>query len=174
MTNQNDMNVRIGHGYDVHRLVTGRKLIIGGVEIPHDKGLEGHSDADVLLHAICDGLLGAAGLDDIGQHFPPSDDEYKNADSLDLLTQVVAMVRKCGYDQIGNIDCVIMAEEPKMNPHVSRMKQLIADVLEVAITQVGIKATTTEKLGFVGKGEGIAASAVCLIGKKGVALHGYE
>ncbi len=167
MISHSDMNVRIGHGYDVHRLVTGRKLIVGGVEIPHNKGLDGHSDADVLLHAICDALLGAAGLDDIGQHFPPNDDEYKNADSLELLERVAAMIRKCGYDRIGNVDCVIMAEEPKMNPHVSEMKRKIALVLGVGLSQVGIKATTTEKLGYVGKGEGIAASAVCLIGKKG-------
>jgi 2-C-methyl-D-erythritol 2,4-cyclodiphosphate synthase len=156
-------DLRIGHGYDVHRLVAGRKLILGGVEIPHDKGLEGHSDADVLLHAISDALLGAASLGDIGQHFPPDDDAFKDADSADLLTKVVAKIRVAGFSEIVNVDAIIMAEQPKMAPHMPAMRQRIADILKVVLAQVGLKATTTERLGMVGREEGIAASAVCLI-----------
>jgi 2-C-methyl-D-erythritol 2,4-cyclodiphosphate synthase len=155
--------MRIGHGFDVHALVTGRKLIIGGVEISHDKGLLGHSDADVLLHAIADALLGAAGLPDIGQQFPPSDERYRGADSLKLLESVVQMVRQAGFPVIENIDAIIMAEAPKMNPHIPAMKQNIARALRIDSSCVGLKATTTEKLGFVGREEGIAASAVCLL-----------
>lgn len=160
-------NLRIGHGFDIHRLVTGRKLIIGGVEIPFEKGLDGHSDADVLLHAIADALLGAAGLQDIGKQFPPDDDRFKDADSMDLLLQVVEMVREAGFDKIINVDCVILAERPRINPHVAAMKQRIASVLDISEERIGIKASTTEKLGFTGRGEGIAASAVCLVASNG-------
>ena len=154
---------RIGHGFDVHRLVTGRPLVVGGVTIPFEKGLDGHSDADVLLHAIADALLGAAALGDIGQQFPPDDDAFKNADSAQLLSRVRTMIQEAGLIQIGNVDAVIMAEAPKMNPHIPAMRRRIADVLEIDESRVGLKATTTERLGFTGRGEGIAASAVCLI-----------
>ena len=160
-------NLRIGHGFDVHRLVAGRKLILGGVQIPFEKGLEGHSDADVLLHAIADALLGAAGLQDIGKHFPPDDDQFKDADSLDLLRQVVHMVREAGFGRIINVDSVILAEQPKIGPHVAAMKERIASALGIDEDRVGIKASTTEKLGFTGRGEGIAASAVCLVASDG-------
>jgi len=159
--------LRIGHGFDVHRLAGGRRMIIGGVTIPYEQGLEGHSDADVLLHAIADALLGAAGLPDIGQHFPPSDNRFKNASSLDLLATAWTKVREAGYERIINIDAIIMAERPKMNPHVPLMKQNIARVLDIDAGAVGIKATTCEGLGFVGREEGIAASAVCLITRDG-------
>jgi 2-C-methyl-D-erythritol 2,4-cyclodiphosphate synthase len=159
--------MRIGHGFDVHPLVAGRKLVIGGVEISHDKGLLGHSDADVLLHAIADALLGAVGLPDIGQQFPPSDERYLGADSLKLLDNVVQMVHKAGFPVIHNVDAVIMAEAPKMNPHIPAMKKNIARVLGIDPSCVGLKATTTEKLGFVGREEGIAASAVCLLDTNG-------
>ena len=160
-------DLRVGHGYDVHRLVAGRRLIVGGVEIEHDFGLDGHSDADVLLHAIMDALLGAAGLGDIGQHFPPSDSRYKDADSLDLLQQVRKLVRAAGYRTFVNIDATIMAQRPKMAPHVPTMRERIAKVLEIEISRVNIKATTTEGLGFVGRVEGMAAEAVCLIASDG-------
>ena len=156
-------DLRIGHGFDVHRLVEGRRLVIGGVQITHDKGLEGHSDADVLVHAIIDALLGAAGLSDIGQHFPPSDPGFKDADSLKLLKEAVRMIAEAGYVHVLNVDSVIMAERPKMNPHIPAMRGKIAEVLNVAADRIGIKATTTEHLGFVGREEGIAASAVCLV-----------
>ncbi len=156
-------NLRIGHGFDVHPLVEGRALIIGGVKIPHEKGLGGHSDADVLLHAVMDALLGAAGLPDIGQQFPPSDKAYKNADSALLLERVVRLVKDAGFSKVLNIDAIIMAEAPRMNPHIPAMKETIARILGIAAEQVSIKATTTERLGFVGREEGIAASAVCLI-----------
>ncbi len=159
--------MRIGHGFDVHPLVAGRKLVIGGVEISHDKGLLGHSDADVLLHAIADALLGAAGLPDIGQQFPPSDERYRDADSLALLGSVVQMVREAGFSVIHNVDAIIMAEAPKMNPHIPAMRENIARVLGVDPSCVGLKATTTERLGFVGREEGIAASAVCLLDTHG-------
>jgi 2-C-methyl-D-erythritol 2,4-cyclodiphosphate synthase len=159
--------MRIGHGFDVHPLVAGRKLVIGGVEISHDKGLLGNSDADVLLHAIADALLGAVGLPDIGQQFPPSDERYRGADSLKLLDNVVQMVHKAGFPVIHNVDAVIMAEAPKMNPHIPAMKKNIARVLGIDPSCVGLKATTTEKLGFVGREEGIAASAVCLLDTNG-------
>ena len=154
---------RIGHGFDVHRLVTGRPLIVGGVKISYEKGLDGHSDADVLLHAIADALLGAAALGDIGQQFPPDDDAFKNADSTELLSRVLTMIHEAGFARIGNVDAVIMAEAPKMNPHIPAMRRRIAEVLEIDENRVGLKATTTERLGFTGRGEGIAASAVCLI-----------
>ena len=154
--------VRIGHGLDVHQLVEGRKCIIGGVEIPHEKGLLGHSDADVLLHAICDALLGAAGLGDIGRHFPDTDVQYKGADSRVLLREVIELLKKSGY-AVGNIDATIIAQAPKMAPHIQRMCLNIAADCGIEVSQVNVKATTTEKLGFTGRGEGIAAEAVCLI-----------
>ena len=159
--------LRIGHGYDVHPLVKGRQLILGGVTISYERGLSGHSDADVLIHAIIDALLGAAGLPDIGRQFPPSDESYKDADSTELLTRVVSMVREAGCDTINNVDAVIIAEEPKLSPYIPAMKARIAQILGVGESQVSIKATTTEKMGFTGRGEGIAASAVCLVSSDG-------
>jgi 2-C-methyl-D-erythritol 2,4-cyclodiphosphate synthase len=152
--------MRIGQGFDVHALVAGRRLVVGGVTIPHDKGLEGHSDADVLLHAICDALLGAAGLGDIGRHFPDTDAAYRDADSRHLLRQVK---QKLGKAKILNIDATIMAQEPRMAPHVARMVENIAADLGIAAAAVNIKATTTEHLGFIGRAEGIAAQAVVLL-----------
>ena len=157
--------MRIGQGFDVHRLVEGRSCIIGGVTIAHDKGLDGHSDADVLLHAICDALLGAAALGDIGKHFPPTDDRYKGIDSRTLLTEVVSLLARKAY-VIGNIDATIICQVPKLSPHTAQMCANIAQDCGVAIDQINIKATTTEKLGFTGRGEGIAAEAVCLIVKR--------
>ncbi|MFT8872751.1 MAG: 2-C-methyl-D-erythritol 2,4-cyclodiphosphate synthase [Sporolactobacillus sp.] len=154
--------MRIGHGFDVHRLIEGRPLIIGGIHIPYERGLEGHSDADVLLHAISDALLGAAAAGDIGHHFPDSDDAYKDADSKELLRKVADIVHDKGYT-IGNIDAVVMAQRPKLAPYISAMQQAIADVLSLETDQVNVKATTTEKLGFTGREEGMAAEAVCLI-----------
>lgn len=154
--------IRIGHGFDVHALVTGRKCIIGGVDIPHDKGLDGHSDADVLLHAICDALLGAAALGDIGKHFPPSDMRYKGIDSRHLLRHVVALLKDNDF-VVGNIDATVICEAPKLSPHTEQMRTNIANDCEVDISLVNVKATTTEKLGFTGRGEGIAAEAVCTI-----------
>jgi len=154
--------MRIGHGYDVHRLTQGRKLILGGVEIPFDKGLLGHSDADVLLHAISDALLGAAALGDIGKHFPPSDNTFKDADSRVLLREVVKLLQKEGY-KILNIDATILAENPKMRPYIDDMRRNIADDLGLDFSLVSVKATTEEGLGFTGSGEGISAHAVCLI-----------
>ena len=158
------MNFRIGHGYDVHRLVEGRKLIVGGVDIPHTVGLLGHSDADVLLHAISDSLLGALALGDIGKHFPDTDEQYKNADSLELLACVCELVKHNGY-AIGNVDATILAQAPKLAPFIPQMRLNIARALEIELDAVSVKATTEEKLGFTGKGEGIAAHAVCLIDK---------
>lgn len=157
-------NIRIGHGFDVHRLVENRPLIIGGVKIEYNKGLDGHSDADVLTHAIMDALLGAATLGDIGYHFPPSDIKYKDVDSLKLLSEVATKVSEAGYNKIFNIDCIIMAEEPKMNEHIPAMIENIFKTLNIDCSQISIKATTTEQLGFVGRKEGIAATVVCLIG----------
>ena len=156
--------MRIGHGYDVHRLVEGRKLILGGVDIPHEKGLDGHSDADVAIHALCDAILGAAALRDIGYHFPPSDNTFKGIDSKILLAEVVKLIKEKGY-KLGNVDITICAERPKINPHIPAMIQTLAPILEIEEDEVSIKATTTEKLGFVGKEEGIAAHAVVLIEK---------
>ena len=153
--------MRIGQGFDVHQLVEGRKLIIGGVEIPYDKGLLGHSDADVLLHAICDALLGAAGLGDIGRHFSDMDIKFKNIDSRILLREVARMVAEAGF-KIGNVDATIIAQAPKMAPHISHMAQNIAADLGLTASAINIKATTTEHLGFTGRGEGIAAQAVVL------------
>jgi 2-C-methyl-D-erythritol 2,4-cyclodiphosphate synthase len=155
-------DIRVGHGFDVHALVENRRLIVGGVDIPHDRGLAGHSDADVLLHAICDALLGAAGLGDIGRHFPDTDMAFAGIDSRILLRRVAEQLRERGW-QAGNVDATIIAQAPKMAPHIARMTAHIADDLGVAIDRVNVKATTTEKLGFTGRGEGIAAEAVCLI-----------
>jgi 2-C-methyl-D-erythritol 2,4-cyclodiphosphate synthase len=154
--------MRIGQGYDVHQLVEGRRLIIGGVEIPHKKGLLGHSDADVLLHAICDALLGAAALGDIGRHFSDAEAKYKNIDSRILLREALHLVRGQGY-RVGNVDATIIAQEPKMAPHIFEMVANIAADLRVEKSAVNVKATTTEKLGLTGRGEGIAAQAVVLL-----------
>ena len=154
--------MRIGHGYDVHRLVEGRKLIMGGVDIPWEKGLLGHSDADVLLHAIADGILGAIGEGDIGRHFPDSDPAYKGADSLKLLAHVMGLAAGRGY-RLGNLDATIIAQMPKMAPHIQAMRENIAGVLNADVGQVNVKATTEEGLGFSGTGEGIAAHAVVLM-----------
>ncbi len=154
--------MRIGQGYDVHRLVEGRKLIIGGVEIKYDKGLLGHSDADVLLHAIADSILGAAALGDIGKHFPDTDPSYKNADSLMLLKECVSLAKNKGFE-IENIDATIIAQAPKMSPYILEMRENIAAACSIAVDLVNVKATTEEKLGFTGSGEGISASAVCLL-----------
>ena len=153
--------MRIGHGYDVHKLVSGRELIIGGVNIPYEKGLLGHSDADVLLHAVADALLGAAALGDIGLHFPDTDDKYKGASSLKLLEETGRLVEEAGY-RVGNIDAVIIAQRPKMRPYTEQMRLNIASALEIDVSRVNVKATTEEGLGFTGSGEGIAAHAVCL------------
>lgn len=156
------MRTRIGFGYDVHQFAEGRKLFLGGIEIPHQYGLAGHSDADVLIHAICDALLGAANMRDIGFHFPDTDDAYENIDSKILLKKTVALIREAGYE-IGNIDATVCAEAPKLNPHIEQMKQCLAGCMQVSDSDISIKATTTEKLGFVGRREGIAAYAVVLI-----------
>jgi 2-C-methyl-D-erythritol 2,4-cyclodiphosphate synthase len=158
------MALRIGNGYDIHRLVTGRPLILGGVTIPHDRGLDGHSDADVLTHAIMDALLGALSLGDIGLYFPPGDPQWAGADSLKLLAQVNAMVQAQGWT-IGNIDSVIVAEQPKLKPHIQAMRSHLAAVLALEPNQVGVKATTNETLGPVGRQEGIAVYAVALLVK---------
>lgn len=154
--------MRVGIGYDVHKLVENRPLILGGVNIPFDRGLLGHSDADVLVHAIMDAILGALGMRDIGQHFPDTDDKFKDISSISLLEQVGDMVKKSGYS-IGNIDSVIMAENPKMAPYLEQMKINISKALGIEPSMVNIKATTTEGLGFVGTGQGIAAKAVVLL-----------
>jgi 2-C-methyl-D-erythritol 2,4-cyclodiphosphate synthase len=154
--------MRIGQGFDVHALVAGRKLVVGGVDIPHYKGLEGHSDADVLLHAICDALLGAAALGDIGKHFPDTDERYRGADSRGLLRAVAQEVKKAGF-RVANVDATIIAQAPRMAPHVARMVANIAADLGVAEKCVNVKATTTESLGFTGRGEGIAAQAIALL-----------
>ena len=154
--------MRIGHGYDVHRLVEGRRCIICGVDIPYEKGLLGHSDADVALHALSDALLGAAALGDIGKHFPDTDPQYSGADSRVLLRNVVSMIHEKGYT-VGNADITIVAQRPKMSPHIEQMRQNVAADLEVTVDCVNIKATTTEKLGFEGRGEGISSTAVVLL-----------
>lgn len=155
---------RIGHGLDVHAFAADRKLVIGGVTIPHPLGLAGHSDADVLLHAICDALLGAAGLGDIGRHFPDTDARYRNIDSRQLLREVGRLIAAQGY-QLANLDSTIIAQAPRMAPHIATMQMNIAADLGAAVNTVNVKATTTEKLGFAGRGEGIAAEAVCLLNK---------
>ena len=154
--------MRIGQGFDVHQLVAGRKLILGGVEIPYDKGLLGHSDADVLLHAICDALLGAAALGDIGRHFADSEAKYKNIDSRILLPETLHLVREAGW-RVGNVDATIIAQAPKMAPHIPQMVANIAADLRLEKHAVNVKATTTEQLGYTGRGEGIAAQAVVLL-----------
>ena len=156
------MGLRVGQGFDVHALVPGRKLLIGGVEIAFDRGLLGHSDGDVLLHAICDALLGAAGLGDIGRHFPDTDDSFRGVDSLELMREVAARVRAMGWVVV-NVDATIIAQAPRMAAHIPAMVEQIAAALQVATSQVNIKAKTTERLGFPGRGEGIAAQAVALI-----------
>jgi 2-C-methyl-D-erythritol 2,4-cyclodiphosphate synthase len=156
--------MRIGHGYDVHRLVVGRKLILGGVDIPYEKGLLGHSDADVLLHAISDAILGAIGEGDIGRHFPDTDPRYKGADSLKLLAHVMKLAEGKGF-RLGNVDATIVAQRPKLASHIPLMRQNIAGVLSAEIDRINVKATTTEELGFAGRGEGIAAYAVALMEK---------
>lgn len=156
---------RIGHGFDVHALVTGRDCMIGGVNIPHSHGLDGHSDADVLLHAICDALLGAAGLGDIGKHFPPTDMRFKGIDSRLLLRHVTALLQTKGFF-VGNIDATVICEAPRLGKHTAQMCANIAADCQIAIDHVNVKATTTEKLGFTGRSEGIAAEAVCLIYSK--------
>jgi len=158
--------MRIGQGFDAHALVVGRRLVIGGVAIPHEKGLAGHSDADVLIHAVCDALLGAAGLGDIGRHFPDSDARFKEIDSRKLLREVVRLLRERGLTA-ANVDATIIAQAPKMDPHIPAMRANLAADLGVAPDAVNIKAKTTEKLGFVGRGEGIAAEAIALIEESG-------
>lgn len=158
-------NFRTGLGFDVHKFILGRKLILGGIEVPHDKGLEGHSDADVLLHAICDAMLGALALGDIGIHFPNTDSKWKDADSSLLLKQVNEMINSEGYE-IGNLDCVLALESPKISKFVEKIRTNIALILKVPSDQVSIKATTTETLGFVGRKEGVAAMATVLLVKK--------
>ena len=158
------MDIRVGHGFDVHKFSKDRKLILCGVEIPHDKGLLGHSDADVATHALMDALLGATALGDIGKHFPDTEEKYKDADSLKLLEQVVLLVKRKGYS-ISNADITIIAQKPKLMPHIPQMKNNIAKTMGLSADRVNVKATTTEKLGFCGREEGIAAEAVCLICK---------
>lgn len=159
--------LRIGQGFDVHALIAERPLIVGGVTIPHEKGLAGHSDADVLTHAIMDALLGAAGLGDIGTHFPPTEETWRDADSLELLKTVVKKLTQAGLKEIVNIDATLMAQQPRLAPHLDAMRTRLSSALPVVPERISLKATTTEHLGFVGREEGIAASAVCLI-----ALHG--
>ena len=154
--------MRIGHGYDVHRLVTDRDLIVGGVKIPHTLGLLGHSDADVLLHAVSDALLGAAGLGDIGKHFPDTDPQYKGADSLKLLQIVGEKIADAGY-RVSNIDVTMIAQRPKLRPYIETMEQNIASALNIDVSRVNVKATTEERLGFTGNEEGMACHAVCLL-----------
>ncbi len=156
--------IRIGHGYDVHAFADNRKCIIGGVDIPCEKGLLGHSDADVLLHAISDSLLGAAALGDIGKHFPDTDEKFKGADSLVLLKEVVRLIKEKGY-KVSNIDATVIAQMPKMAPHINKMRENISNALEIDFDCVNVKATTEEKLGFTGRKEGISAHCVCLIEK---------
>jgi 2-C-methyl-D-erythritol 2,4-cyclodiphosphate synthase len=154
--------MRIGIGYDVHRLTEGRPLILGGVRIEHDRGLDGHSDADVLVHAIIDAMLGAAALGDIGAHFPDTDPEWKGADSMKLLDGVAGLIAENGY-RVGNVDAVVVLQRPKLRPHIDAMRANIADVLDIELGQVSVKATTGEKMGFAGREEGAAAHAVCLL-----------
>ncbi len=157
--------MRIGHGYDVHRLVEGRRLILGGVDIAYEKGLLGHSDADVLVHALMDALLGAAALGDIGKHFPDSDERYRGADSIELLKKVCDILSDHGY-RVGNVDCTILAQRPKLAPYIFQMRENIASAMDIPAGNVSVKATTEEGLGFTGEGLGIAAHAVALIVEK--------
>lgn len=156
--------LRVGLGFDIHQLVRGRELWLGGVQIPHDEGLDGHSDADALLHALCDGLLGAAGLGDIGQYFPPTDQQWRNSRSILFVESVIGMLRERGWTVV-NIDCVIIAEAPKMLPYVAKMKDVIGMALHMSSEQIGIKATTAEQMGALGRREGIACQVVCLISR---------
>lgn len=156
--------MRIGHGYDVHRLKEGRKLILGGVELPHDRGLDGHSDADVLVHAVMDALLGAAALGDIGKLFPDKDDAYLGADSIGLLKTVVALLHARGW-RVGNVDATVIAQRPKLAPFIDAMRGKLAEAMQTELENVSVKATTEEHLGFTGSGEGISAHAVCLLEK---------
>ncbi|MBM4182481.1 MAG: 2-C-methyl-D-erythritol 2,4-cyclodiphosphate synthase [Betaproteobacteria bacterium] len=157
--------MRIGHGFDVHAFAEGRRLVIGGVDIPHERGLLGHSDADVLIHAICDALLGAAGLGDIGRHFPDSDARYRGVDSRELLRHVAGLLDARGW-RVGNVDATLIAQAPRMAPHIPAMRERLAADLGIAVEALNVKATTTEKLGFTGRQEGIAAEAVCLLQAK--------
>lgn len=159
------MKIRVGFGFDVHQLKTGRSLWLGGIQLQHEKGAVGHSDADVLIHAICDALLGAAGLRDIGFHFPDTSSEFKGIDSKILLGRVNDLLRKEGFS-IGNIDCTLVLEKPKINPHIQQMKETLAGVLKLDTSDIAIKATTNEKMGYVGREEGVCAYAVALIEKK--------
>lgn len=159
------MKIRVGFGYDVHRLADDRELWLGGVKIEHTQGLLGHSDADVLIHAICDALLGAANLRDIGFHFPDTAGEYKNIDSKILLKKTLEVISEKGY-KVGNIDATVCAEKPKINPHIPNMQKVMADILQISVDDISIKATTSEKMGFVGREEGFAAYAVALIESK--------
>lgn len=159
------MDFRIGIGYDVHALTEGRKLILGGVDIPHETGLKGHSDADVLLHSITDALLGASALGDIGKHFPDTDPDHEDADSIELLKIVLQLIQEKGYS-VGNVDATIIAESPKMQPHIEKMRANIADALQCGLSQVSVKATTNEKLGALGEKQGIAVHSVALIVKE--------
>ena len=156
------MSYRVGQGYDIHRLVVGRRLMLGGVEIEFDRGLEGHSDADVLLHALGDAILGAAGLGDLGEHFPPGDERWRDADSSDLLRRILRMVRERGLVPV-NCDLTLIGEEPKLAPYRDRIREHIAGLLEVEVDRVGLKATTNERLGALGRSEGLAALAVALL-----------
>ena len=157
-------NFRIGHGYDVHALGEGLRLVIGGVEIPHEKGCIAHSDGDVLIHALCDALLGALALGDIGKHFPDTSAEFKGIDSRILLSKVVALVREAGYE-VGNVDCTVAMQRPKLRPHIDLMRERLAESMGVAVEQVSVKATTTERLGFEGEEKGVSATAVALVYK---------
>ncbi len=157
--------MRIGHGYDVHRFVNGRRLFIGGIEIPYEKGLDGHSDADVLIHAICDSLLGAAALGDIGKHFPDTSAEFKNIDSKILLHNTVELINQEGYF-ISNIDATVIAQAPKLSPYIDDMRNVLSNICNIDASSLNIKATTEEKLGFTGRLEGISAHSVCIIEKK--------
>ncbi|KOF09396.1 2-C-methyl-D-erythritol 2,4-cyclodiphosphate synthase [Planococcus glaciei] len=165
--------MRIGQGYDVHQLAEGRPFILGGIEIPHDRGLLGHSDADVLLHTITDAALGAIGGGDIGKHFPDTDPEFKDADSRKLLTHIWQYVKEQGYE-LGNVDCTVIAQKPKLAPFIEQMRESIATLLEADISQVNVKATTSEHLGFTGREEGIAALAVILLVERPLSLDAPE
>lgn len=154
--------MRIGQGYDVHRLTEGRKLVLGGVEVPYEKGLLGHSDADVLTHAVMDALLGALALGDIGGHFPDTDQRYKGADSIELLKQVGELIEREGY-RVGNIDCTVAAQAPKLKPYIAKMRENLSAALQIDCSQVSVKATTEEGLGITGNGDGMTATAICLL-----------
>ncbi|HXH64943.1 MAG TPA: 2-C-methyl-D-erythritol 2,4-cyclodiphosphate synthase [Mariprofundaceae bacterium] len=162
------MDIRVGHGYDVHAFADGRRLVLGGVEIPHGRGLAGHSDADVLIHALCDAILGGAGLGDIGRHFPDTDERYRGADSSGLLRSVLEKAAEAGW-RLGNADITVVAQAPKLAPYIGRMREHLASLCRVPVAQLNVKATTTERLGFAGREEGIAAHAVVLLVRVGEA-----